>query len=44
MNQSQLLKLGKEKLKQENIEEAESKEKRLLEFVLQQSREEIIRN
>ena len=25
MNQSQLLKLGKEKLKQENIEEAESK-------------------
>ena len=44
MNQSQLLKLGKEKLKQENIEEAESKAKRLLEFVLQQSREEIIRN
>lgn len=44
MNQSQLLKLGKEKLKQENIEEAESKAKRLLEFVLQQSREEMIRN
>lgn len=44
MNQSQLLKLGKEKLKQENIEEAESKAKRLLEFVLQQSREETIRN
>ena len=44
MNQRQLLKLGKEKLKQENIEEAESKAKRLLEFVLQQSREETIRN
>lgn len=44
MNQSQLLKLGKEKLKQEDIEEAESKAKRLLEFVLQQSREEMIRN
>ncbi len=44
MNQSQLLKLGKEKLKQENIEEAESKAKRLLEFVLQQSRAETIRN
>lgn len=44
MNQSQLLKLGKEKLKQENIEGAESKAKRLLEFVLQQSREETIRN
>lgn len=44
MNQSQLLKLGKEKLKQENIEEAENKAKRLLEFVLQQSREDMIRN
>lgn len=44
MNQSQLLKLGKEKLKQKEIEEAENKAKRLLEFVLQQSREEMIRN
>lgn len=44
MNQSQLLKLGKEKLKQEEIEEAENKAKSLLEFVLQQSREEMIRN
>lgn len=44
MNQNQLLKLGKERLKQENIEEAESKAKRLLEFVLHQSREEMIRN
>lgn len=42
MNQSQLLKLGKEKLKKEDIEE--DKAKRLLEFVLQQSREEMIRN
>lgn len=44
MNQKQLLRLGKEKLKQENIEEAENKAKRLLEFVLQQSREEMIRS
>lgn len=44
MNQNQLLKLGKERLKQEDIEEAESKAKRLLEFVLHQSREEMIRN
>lgn len=44
MNQNQLLKLGKDRLKQENIEEAESKAKRLLEFVLHQSREEMIRN
>ena len=44
MNQNQLLKLGKERLKQENIEEAESKAKRLLEFVLHQSPEEMIRN
>lgn len=43
MNQNQLLKSGKERLKQENIEEAESKAKRLLEFVLHQSREEMIR-
>ena len=42
MNQSQLLKLGKEKLKKEEIEK--DKAKRLLEFVLQQSREEMIRN
>ena len=42
MNQSQLLKLGKEKLKKEDIEE--DKAKRLLEFVLQQSRAETIRN
>ncbi|MCI9087892.1 MAG: peptide chain release factor N(5)-glutamine methyltransferase [Clostridia bacterium] len=44
MNQSQLLKLGKERLKQEEIKEAENKAKRLLEFILQQSREEMIRN
>lgn len=44
MNQNQLLKLGKARLKQENIEEAESKAKRLLEFVLHQSREKMIRN
>lgn len=44
MNQNQLLKLGKERLRQENIEEAESKAKRLLEFLLHQSREEMIRN
>lgn len=44
MNQNQLLKLGKERLRQEDIEEAENKTKRLLEFVLHQSREEMIRN
>lgn len=44
MKQNQLLKLGKEKLKKANVEEAESKAKRLLEFLLQQSPEEMIRN
>lgn len=44
MNQNQLLKLGKERLRQEDIEESENKTKRLLEFVLHQSREEMIRN
>lgn len=44
MNQNQLLKLGKEILKQENIEDAEAKSRRLIEFVLNQTREECIRN
>lgn len=44
MNQTKLLKLGVELLKQKKIEEAEIKAKRLLEFVLKQSREEFIRN
>lgn len=44
MNQSELLKIGKEILKKENIEEAEIKAKILLQFVLLQSREEVIKN
>lgn len=44
MNQSELLKLGVDLLKKEKIEEAEIKAKRLLEFILKQSREEFIRN
>lgn len=44
MNQKQLLEYGKEKLKQNNIEEYEVKAKKLLEFILCQTREEFITN
>lgn len=44
MNQKQLLEYGKEKLKQNNIEEHEVKAKKLLEFILCQTREEFITN
>ncbi len=44
MNQSELLKLGKELLRQEKIEEVEIKARELLEFILKQSREELIIN
>ena len=44
MNQNQLLQIGKEILRKENIEDYEVKSKRLLEFVLKQSREEFIKN
>lgn len=44
MNQNQLLKKGKEILKQEKIQEADVKARKLLEFVLKQSREEFIKN
>lgn len=44
MNQSQLLKYGEEILKKNNIDEANIKAKRLLEFVLDQSREKFIIN
>lgn len=44
MKQNELLKIGKELLKQEKIQEAEIKARKLLEFILNQSREEFIRN
>ena len=44
MNQNQLLEIGKKLLKEKNIDEAELKAKKLLEFVLKQSRSEFIRN
>ena len=44
MNQNELLKQGKELLKQEKVQEADIKAKKLLEFILKQSREEFIRN
>ena len=44
MNQNQLLKKGKELLKQEKVQEPDIKAKKLLEFVLKQSREAFIKN
>lgn len=44
MNQMELYQLGKNILKKENVEEAEKKAKKLLEFVLKISKEEYIRN
>ncbi len=44
MNQQQLVKKGKEILKNGEVEEVENKAKSLLGFVLRQSREEMIRN
>lgn len=44
MKQNELLKMGKELLKQEKIQGAEIKARKLLEFILNQSREEFIRN
>lgn len=44
MNQNQLYQLGIKILKQANIEEVEVKAKRLIEFVLKQTREDFIRN
>lgn len=44
MNQNQLYQLGIKILKKANIEEAEIKAKRLIEFVLKQTRQEFIKN
>lgn len=44
MKQNELLEIGKKLLKQEKIQEAEIKARKLLEFILNQSREEFIRN
>ncbi len=44
MNQKELLLLGETKLKQENIQEPKEKARRLLEFILKQSRAQCISN